>query len=48
MDELKLVNELEEENSGLKRILANQESEIGAVKYVLEKKYEGLGKSEVA
>ena len=45
INELKRVKELEEENSRLKRIVANQALEIDAVKYVLEKKYGGLGKS---
>ena len=45
INELKRVKELEEENSRLKRIVANQALEIGAVKYVLEKKYGGLKKS---
>ena len=45
LNELKRVKELEEENSRLKRIVANQALEIDAVKYVLEKKYGGLGKS---
>lgn len=45
VNELKRVKELEEENSRLKRIVANQALEIDAVKYVLEKKYGGLGKS---
>lgn len=44
VNELKRVKELEEENSRLKRIVANQALEIDAVKYVLEKKYSGLGK----
>jgi putative transposase len=45
VNELKRVKELEEENSRLKRIVANQALEIDAVKYVLEKKYGGLPKS---
>ena len=45
INELKRVKELEEENSRLKRIVANQALEIDAVKYVLEKKYGGLKKS---
>lgn len=44
INELKRVKELEEENSRLKRIVANQALEIDAVKNVLEKKYGGLGK----
>ena len=43
--ELQRIKELEEENSRLKRIVANQALEIDAVKNVLEKKYGGLGKS---
>lgn len=45
VNELKRVKDLEEENARLKRIVANQALEIDAVKYVLEKKYGGLGKS---
>ena len=45
VNELKRVKELEDENARLKRIVANQALEIDAVKYVLEKKYGGLGKS---
>ena len=45
VNELKRVKELEEENSRLKRIVANQALEIDAVKYVLEKKYGGLPKN---
>jgi len=45
INELKRVKELEEENSRLKRIVANQALEIDAVKHVLEKKYGGLRKN---
>ena len=40
--DVKLMKELEEENSRLKRIVANMTLEIDAVKTVLEKKYGGL------
>lgn len=40
--DVKRMKELEEENSRLKRIVANLILEIGAVKTVLEKKYGGL------
>jgi putative transposase len=45
VNELKRVKDLEEENTRLKRIVANQALEIDAVKYILEKKYGGLPKS---
>jgi len=41
-NEVKRLKELEEENSRLKRIVANLTLEIDAVKNVLEKKYGGL------
>src|ERR1700722_2631521 len=41
-NEVKRMKELEEENSRLKRIVANVTLEIDAVKNVLEKKYGGL------
>lgn len=41
-NEVKRMKELEEENSRLKRIVANLTLEIDAVKNVLEKKYGGL------
>ena len=41
-NEVKRMKELEEENSRLKRIVANLTLEIDAVKYVLEKKFGGL------
>ena len=41
-NEVKRMKELEEENSRLKRIVANLTLEIYAVKNVLEKKYGGL------
>ena len=40
--DVKRMKELEEENSRLKRIVANMTLEIDAVKTVLEKKYGGL------
>jgi putative transposase len=40
--DVKRMKELEEENSRLKRIVANMTLEIDAVKNVLEKKYGGL------
>lgn len=40
--DVKRIKELEEENSRLKRIVANMTLEIDAVKTVLEKKYGGL------
>jgi putative transposase len=41
-NEVKRMKDLEEENSRLKRIVANLTLEIDAVKNVLEKKYGGL------
>ena len=41
-NEVKRMKDLEEENSKLKRIVANLTLEIDAVKHVLEKKYGGL------
>ena len=40
--DVKRLKDLEEENSRLKRIVANMTFEIDAVKTVLEKKYGGL------
>jgi putative transposase len=40
--DVKRMKDLEEENSRLKRIVANMTLEIDAVKTVLEKKYGGL------
>jgi putative transposase len=40
--DVKRMKELEEENSRLKRIVANMTLEIDAVKTVLEKKFGGL------
>ena len=40
--DVKRLKDLEEENSRLKRIVANMTLEIDAVKTVLEKKYGGL------
>jgi putative transposase len=42
VSDVKRMKELEEENSRLKRIVANQTLEIDAIKTVLEKKYGGL------
>jgi putative transposase len=42
--ELKRVKELEDENSRLKRLVANQALQIDAFKSVYEKKYGGLPK----
>lgn len=42
VSDVKKMKELEEENSRLKRIVANQTLEIDAIKTVLEKKYGGL------
>lgn len=44
--EVRRIKELEEENSRLKRIVANMTLEIDAVKAVLEKKYGGLTRNE--
>ena len=41
-NEIKRMKDLEEENTRLKRIVANLTLEIDAVKNVLEKKYGGL------
>jgi putative transposase len=41
-NELKRMKDLEEENSRLKRIVANLTLENDAIKHVLEKKYDGL------
>ncbi len=42
VSDVKRMKGLEEENSRLKRIVANQTLEIDAIKTVLEKKYGGL------
>lgn len=42
VSDVKRMKDLEEENSRLKRIVANQALEIDAIKTVLEKKYGGL------
>ena len=42
ISDVKRIKDLEEENSRLKRIVANQTLEIDAIKTVLEKKYGGL------
>lgn len=42
VSDVKRMKELEEENSRLKRIVANQTLEIDAIKTVLEKKCGGL------
>ena len=42
VSELRELRQLKEENSRLKRIVANMTLEIDAVKTVLEKKYGGL------
>jgi len=42
VSDVKRMKELEQENSRLKRIVANQPLEIDAIKTVLEKKYGGL------
>jgi putative transposase len=42
VSDVKRIKDLEEENSRLKRIVANQTLEIDAIKTVLEKKYGGL------
>lgn len=42
VNELKRMKELEEENSRLKRIVANLTLENDAIKYVIEKKFGGL------
>lgn len=42
VNELKRVKDLEEENSRLKKIVADQALQIDAVKSLLEKKYGGL------
>jgi putative transposase len=42
ISDVKRMKDLEEENSRLKRIVANQILEIDAIKTVLEKKYGGL------
>lgn len=42
MSDVKRLKDLEEENSRLKRIVANQTLEMDAIKTVLEKKYGGL------
>ncbi len=42
ISEVKRIKELEEENSRLKRIVANLTLENDAVKHVLEKKFGGL------
>lgn len=42
VSDVRRMKDLEEENSRLKRIVANQTLEIDAIKTVLEKKYGGL------
>jgi putative transposase len=42
ISDVKRMKDLEDENSRLKRIVANQTLEIDAIKTVLEKKYGGL------
>jgi len=42
VSDVKRIKDLEDEDSRLKRIVANLTLEIDAVKYVLEKKYGGL------
>jgi len=42
VNELKRMKELEDENSRLKRIVANLTLENDAIKYVIEKKFGGL------
>jgi putative transposase len=42
VSDVKKMKDLEDENSRLKRIVANLTLEIDAVKHVLEKKYGGL------
>ena len=42
ISDVKRIKDLEEENSRLKRIVANQTLEIDAIKTVLEKKFGGL------
>lgn len=42
VSDVKRMKDLAEENSRLKRIVANQTLEIDAIKTVLEKKYGGL------
>ena len=42
VSDVKRMKDLEDENSRLKRIVANQTLEIDAIKTVLEKKYGGL------
>ena len=42
VSDVKRMKDVEEENSRLKRIVANQTLEIDAIKTVLEKKYGGL------
>ena len=42
VSDVKRMKDLEEENSRLKRIVANQTLEIDAIKTVLEKKFGGL------
>jgi putative transposase len=42
VNELKRIKELEDENSRLKRLVANQALQIDAFKSVYEKKYGGL------
>ncbi len=44
VNELKRVKQLEEENSRLKRIVADMTLQIDAFKHVYEKKYGGLPK----
>ncbi len=45
VNELKRVKDLEDENSRLKRLVANQALEIDAMKWLFEKKLGGLPKS---
>lgn len=42
VNELRRVKDLEDENSRLKRIVANMTLEIDAMKHVLGKKFDGL------
>jgi putative transposase len=42
VSDVKRMKDLEDENSRLKRIVANQTLELDAIKTVLEKKYGGL------
>ena len=46
VSDVKRMKDLQDENSRLKRIVANLTLEIDAVKHVLEKKYGGLTTNE--